>query len=567
MKTLSTSAKPFWRTLRFLCIGLLALTVLFGIQINSTNSGFITSALAQETPDSEPSEHDEDTTDDENDGSREQHTHGEKQDETDTPVPEEEEKTFEEKLDEALDAIKNPKSNEDLSQYFPPGLKRKFAEMESEAAKAGKQIDLVSNRYINNENLSTAYNNLESTIKDQIMQNPSLMTEGLETLALAQTGMRGYNAGGAARDFYGTSGAGRPGLSQSQQFSANALNNLNQLLSEDTPLAVNTGDISRLNIAKQQAYQWADYTSITQGNWGSCWTCTANAYLWAERPDIPSDVINQMLFTNQYRAGNGQLYNNWPIGNEPSKSNTSYNFSEGGEQSYAGRLMQQAIGTVSNDPYAWGGGNPGAASKAVGNMIGDSSYYVPNLNRIGGIAGLTNGINDGRYRTVQYIPFRGHSATQSGYLLPTTDGGFLGMGINDNSWGTRNEHAFLATAENAGKWVFPGGGGSRFGGPGFGEAMNGLLNGFQNLGNQQNQNAVQLQQMNQEKANDTYSKLTKEQKTLVRNICIQTIRPGIRPPNLCKPAVKDKSLPPLIAQNTTSSGTSSIQRSSIISSF
>lgn len=545
---------------------------------NTSNDSSDSSDNSADTSDDADKDKDEDT---EKDNKTEEHAE-KKQKETDTPPPEEEEKTYEEQLDEKLDKIKNPETNQDLAQYFPPGFKRKFDQAEAAAATKGKTIDLVSRKNIDTTKLNQAYDQLEATIRNQILANPSFEQEGLETLALAQTGMRVYNGGGAARDLYGTAGPGRPGLAQSQGYSVQTLNNINRLLSDPKALTVDTGRISRLNIAKQEAFQWADYTSITQGNWGSCWTCSANAYLWAERPDVASDAINQVLFDNQYRAGNGTLFvpggANWPSGNAPSQSNLAYDFSEGGEQSYAGRIMQQVIGVVADDGInwtygptpPWEGGVPEYASNAVGKMTGDTNYRVPNLRQIGGIPGLEAGINDGRYRVVQYIPFPGHSASQSGYLLPTTDGEFLGFGVNDNSWGTRNENMFLATPENRNRWTFPGGGGSRFGGPGFSSAMNGIINGLQNLGNQQNAasqqnaNAARLKQMNEREAKETYSKLTKDEKVVVRNVCIQTTRPGTGLPSLCKAAVTDASLPKMTAHDLMPSNK---QRDSMVSSF
>ncbi len=490
------------KAFKVICLLTLALAVAFGADTNSFKNAFPWEAHAEETSEISQSDDSSDnnsddsadadadeTPGDDKDKDKDDHDHAEeRQEDTDTPAPEEEEKTFEQKLDEALAKIKNPETNQDLARYFPPGFKRKFDQAEAAAATKGKAIDLVSRKNIDTTKLNQAYDQLETTIRSQILANPSLEQQGLETLALAQTGMRVYNGGGAARDLYGTAGPGFPGLGESQGYSVETLNNINRLLSDPNALTVNTGSISRLNIAKQEAFQWADYTSITQGNWGSCWTCSANAYLWAERPDVASDAINQVLFDNQYRAGNGSLFvpggSNWPSGNAPSESNVAYDFSETGEQSYAGRIMQQVIGVVADDGVnwtngarpPWEGGVPEYASNAVGKMTGDTDYRVPNLQRIGGIPGLEAGINDGRYRVVQYIPFPGHSASQSGYLLPTTDGGFLGFGVNDNSWGTRNENMFLATPENRNQWTFPGGGGSRFGGPGFSSAMNGIIN-------------------------------------------------------------------------------------------
>lgn len=589
MKTLSTSAKPFWRTLRFLCIGLLALTVLFGVQINSTNSGFITPALGQEAPDSKPSEANEDTADDDEDSSDPQDGHAEDQPETDTPVPElSEEEQEKERLQKVLDAMERG-DIETLKEYVPTELSRKFfQEAMNEIGALGRELDL-SAKYQNTQT-TAAIGKFKERVLSDIMSGAVTESEGLRTFADTIVGTRFTLGHRAAMDARGVSSKYIPGDTKSLQFTGDGggsfhlndgnqrvqsvLNNWTDLLNRGTDGTPAQGHFSAWEIVDQQAFRWGDPTSVTQGNMGSCWACSAEAQLWAWRPDIAADAINQLMFTGKfvsdftYETKNGDIKNfeftYFPSKLKPTRSNKAFSFEAGAEQAYVDHLLQALIGTAANDPVVWGGGNPGAASRALGKIAG---ILAPNISTVGGIQGFINGINDGTMRHIQYIPFRGHSATQSGFLLPTKDGGFVGIGINDNSWGTKNEHAFLATPENANKFVFPGGGGSRFGGEFFGDGMNRILNGFQNLGNQQNQNAVQLQTMTEQKATDSYSKLTKQQKELVRNICIQNLRPGSRPPNLCKPAVKDKSLPPLIAQNTTSSGSSSIQRSSIISSF
>ncbi len=70
--------------------------------------------------------------------------------------------------------------------------------------------------------------------------------------------------------------------------------------------------------------------------------------------------------------------------------------------------------------------------------------------------------------------------------------------------------------------------------------------------------------MNEREAKETYSKLTKDEKVVVRNVCIQTTRPGTGLPSICKAAVTDTSLPKMTAHDLMPSPKRS---DSMVSSF
>jgi hypothetical protein len=347
-------------------------------------------------------------------------------------------------------------------------------------------------------------------------------------------------------------------LQDAQNRAAATFRNMNQLLTD--PRATPTlGSLSRLEIARQYSYYFLDHTATAQGNWGSCWTCSAEAMGWAWRPDQMSSAMNQLIFTQRFVSpfsapGGGPPYS---IGYSlsdlmPSQSNLGFNMNNAGsgEQSYVNMLGQRLIGNIAGNSRPWNGGDPGAASRALYTVAGINS--TPTQYGVGGIQGLMQGINEGTMKLVQYIPFPGHSASNSGKILPTTDGGFLGFGINDNSWGQNGEHMFLATPENAGKFKFPGGIGSMFGGPGGAMGMaNGLMSGL--LGGMQGQPvspeaAAAAQNATQQQQSDAYSKLNTNERITVRSVCVQAVGPQTTSlPHVCRLALTDKTLPGLLS--------------------
>jgi hypothetical protein len=481
-------------------------------------------------------------------------------------------------LDQKTKKIKNPKDNAEALEHVAPDAKRKLEEAIAAAERAGKTVDLVSNGRYSPE-MEEEYSKLESTIKQGILNGSMNEAQGLQTLAQARLAGRIYTAGGeklngivpdgwnpgnpSART--GTTTAGFQ-LQDAQSRAAATFRNMNQLLT-DTRGAQNLGSLSRLSVAQQYSYYFLDHTAVTQGNWGSCWACSAEAMGWAWRPDQMSSAMNQLISTNSFVS---------PFSNEtsqsknfksdqlvPSPSNLTFDMNKagGGEQSYVDKLGQLLIGNLAGNSTPWNGGVPSYANSALFSVAG---ITTPTQYGVGGVPGLTKGINEGTIRLVQYIPFPGHSASNSGRVLPTTDGGFLGFGINDNSWGQNGEHMFLATPENINMFRFPGGGGSRFGGPGGDNGTaNGLISGL--LGGMQGQPvspqaAAAAQAATQQQQRDAYSKLNTNERVTVRSVCVQAVGPKTTSlPHVCRLALTDKTLPSIIdgaAVKSSGSGSS-----------
>jgi hypothetical protein len=237
----------------------------------------------------------------------------------------------------------------------------------------------------------------------------------------------------------------------------------------------------------------------------------------------------------------------------PTSSNLAFDMNRAGmgEQSYVNMLDQVLIGNLAGNSAPWNGGFPEAASNTLYTVTGING--VPTQSSVGGTRGLIDYINKGTVRIVQYIPFNGHSASNSGIMLPTTDGGYLGFGINDNSWGPQNEHAFLATYENVGKFQFPGGGGSQFGGLGDGitGAVSGVMAGL--LGSMQGQPVSAADQQaaknaTKKRQDEEYNKLDPHSRVLVRSVCVASVTPSTTSlPQICKRALTDPSLPSLVS--------------------
>ena len=465
-------------------------------------------------------------------------------------------------LDQKLEKIKNPKDNAEALERVAPDAKRKLNEAILEAERAGKAVDLFSNgRY--STAMETEYSKLESTIKQGILNGSMNEAQGLQTLAQARLAGRIYTAGGEKLNGIVPDGwnPGNPSartggmtsgfqLQDAQRRAAATFSNMNELLT-DTRGAQNLGSLSRLSVAQQYSYYFLDHTAVAQGNWGSCWTCSAEAMGWAWRPDQMSSAMNQLISTNGFVSPFSQESKSYTTQQlMPSRSNLNFDMNKGGagEQSYVDMLGQRLIGNLAGNAAPWNGGDPGAASNALFPVAG---ITTPTQFGVGGVQGLTQGINEGTIKLVQYIPFPGHSASNSGKILPTTDGGFLGFGINDNSWGQNGEHMFLATPENLNKFRFPGGGGSMFGGPGgaMGTA-NGLISGL--LGGMQGQPvspqaAAAAQAATQQQQRDAYSKLNTNERVTVRSVCVQAVGPKTTSlPHVCRLALTDKTLPSIL---------------------
>lgn len=465
-------------------------------------------------------------------------------------------------LDQKLDKIKKSKDNEEALERVAPDTKRKLNEAISAAERAGKTVDLFSNGRYSSE-METEYSKLESTIKQGILNGSIDEATGLQTLAQARLAGRIYTAGGEKLNGIvsdgwnpgnpsARTGTTTPGfqLQDAQRRAAATFSNMNQLLT-DTRGDKNLGSLPRLSVAQQYSYYFLDHTAVTQGNWGSCWACSAEAMGWAWRPDQMSSALNQLISTNSFVSPfspESKSYTTQQL--MPSNSNVSFNMNNagGGEQSYVDKLGQLLIGNLAGNSTPWNGGVSSYANSALFSVAG---ITTPTQYDVGGVPGLTKGINEGTIRLVQYIPFPGHSASNSGRILPTTDGGFLGFGINDNSWGQNGEHMFLATPENLNMFRFPGGGGSRFGGPGGDNGTaNGLISGL--LGGMQGQPvspqaAAAAQAATQQQQRDAYSKLNTNERVTVRSVCVQAVGPKTTSlPHVCRLALTDKTLPSIL---------------------
>ena len=113
---------------------------------------------------------------------------------------------------------------------------------------------------------------------------------------------------------------------------------------------------------------------------------------------------------------------------------------------------------------------------------------------------------------------------------------------------------FLAKPENLNKFVFPGGGGSRFGGPGGGGGAMGMTNGLMSglLGGMQGQPvspeaSAAAQAATQQQQRDAYSKLNTNERITVRSVCVQVVGPKTTSlPHVCRLALTDKTLPGIL---------------------
>ena len=466
-------------------------------------------------------------------------------------------------LDQKLDKIRNPKDNAEALEHVAPDPERKLDAAIAAAAREGKTVDLYSNRRYSSK-MEAEYSKLESTIKQGILNGSMNEAQGLQTLAQARLAGRIYTAGGDKLNGivpdawdpgnpFARSGKITPGfqLQDAQSRAAATFRNMDQLLT-DPRGAQTLGSLSRLSVAQQYSYYYLDHTAVAQGNQGTCWVCSADAMGWAWRPDQMSSTMNQLIFTNGFVSPfNSQSMGYTPQQLMPSQSNLAFNMNRAGsgEQSYVDMLGQRLIGNLAGNGAPWNGGDPSRANRALFSVAG---ITTPTQFGVGGVQGLMQGINEGTIKLAQYIPFPGHSASNSGKILPTTDGGFLGFGINDNSWGQNGENMFLAKPENLNKFVFPGGGGSMFGGLGGGAmgTANGLMSGL--LGGMQGQPvspeaSAAAQAATQQQQRDAYSKLNTNERITVRSVCVQVVGPKTTSlPHVCRLALTDKTLPGIL---------------------
>ncbi len=470
-------------------------------------------------------------------------------------------------LDQKLERIRNPESDEEAFEYVAVETKRKLLkEAAAEARRTGKKVDFLSNRRFSPA-MEKSYARLERTIERGIRNGSMTEREGLQTLQQARLAGRLFTAGG---EFLNGKvpdrwNPGRPDvrtgigpttkgfqLNKAQRQMSKLYDNMNTLLTSSRATPTLTNGVTRLDVARQQSLFALDPTAIAQGPMGTCWTCTAETMGWFWAPDQMSAANNQLIFNQRFVSpfgGKGRSYSVADLMPTDSNRNYDMNRAGSGEQSYVNMLDQVLIGNIAGNSAPQNGGDPAAASGALYSVTGVSG--TPTQYGVGGIPGLIRGINEGTLRTVQYIPFPGHSASNSGRLLPTTDGGYLGFGINDNSWGQSNERMFLATQENADKFKFPGGMGSNFGMGGMTGAVSGVMAGL--LGSMQGQPVSEADKQAAEKAttqqqDEEYNKLDTYSRVLVRSVCVQAVTPSTTSlPQVCRRALTDQSLPKLIS--------------------
>ena len=467
-------------------------------------------------------------------------------------------------LDKELAELRDLKNNQAALDILNPNTEKKLKMAMSEAAREGKPpVDLTTKRFWSRE-MEEEYSKLESTIREGILSGKMTKKDGFSLLGSTVVATNIFPANAKLLDGvvpdawdpgnpFARAGKITPGfqLQDAQNRAAATIRNMNQLLT-DPRGAETLGSLSRLSVAQQYSYYYLDHTAVAQGNQGTCWVCSADAMGWAWRPDQMSSAMNQLIFTNGFVSPfNSQSMGYTPQQLMPSQSNLAFNMNiaGSGEQSYVDMLGQRLIGNLAGNGAPWNGGDPSRANRALFSVAG---ITTPTQFGVGGVQGLAQGINEGTIKLAQYIPFPGHSASNSGKILPTTDGGFLGFGINDNSWGQNGENMFLAKPENLNKFVFPGGGGSMFGGLGGGAmgTANGLMSGL--LGGMQGQPvspeaSAAAQAATQQQQRDAYSKLNTNERITVRSVCVQVVGPKTTSlPHVCRLALTDKTLPGIL---------------------
>lgn len=458
---------------------------------------------AQEKPKDDPKT---DPKDDPKDGDR---THMKEQTPTATPTSTPEparELTPGEKFAKGRKEITNPQTNEDvLKNITSADLLRKIRTANAELTKEGKgEIDFVNGYDRGQLRLQASLHNFADKLGEAV--DKGLVSPDVALGALAHSKVAAViNAG---QGYYLSNNAriggqpltvnwdpGKPNVNPPGEVvpnyfyddfsnrTADAIDNFSTLVSSDQQTVLDrTGSkISKFQAVELMSMNMADASTVMQGNWGSCWTCPAVQMLWAWRPDQMSSAMNQLLFTGQFvspfnpnvkiRYSDSQL--------SPTNSNLMYNIRRAGqgEQSYIDMLGQRLVGNLAGNSAPWNGGYPGAANNSVYWIGGISG--VPYQSGIGGLTGLMNEANNGTLRTAGYGPFSGHWASNSGRMVYTTKGEFVGMMLNDNSWGQSGEIWMVAKPENLSRMRFPGGGGSAAGG--FGEMGAGLLKGLSNM--------------------------------------------------------------------------------------
>lgn len=473
-----------------------------------------------------------------------------------------------------FDRIENPQTLQDLISHLPPKLQRQFTDLLAK----NPNMDLLTNQYISDPRLQFKWDQFKQTIMSSSMTDADKMM----SLQLAQIGMRKNMAGAANMDFNNIETDFDPGSPWTARFDGRGNDNklywqswynentVNTLTYMEKILAINNTQMESSNIMRQALFQFADPASITQGPMGSCWTCTANSGIWAWDSRESADLIYQRLTTDTYTDKQGVTWRDFEVGLRPTESNLAYDFGEGGEQSYVARLGQETLGKMGGRTVISEGGPTPTALRAVGRVTTLFKTPLPTQQSIGGVPGLIRGINNGTVRYAEYNPFPGHSASNSGFVLPDKNGGFAGVGENNNSWGTKGENMFAAKPENAGLFKFPGGGGSRFGGGG-GGLLGGLTNllGKSNQNQTDNQQASEIRQMNDDNAQERYNELNENVQVTVQNICRNLIvesaarNQKIAVPSICRVAIADASNRPISVSSSSTQGTQSAQSSSI----
>lgn len=509
---------------------------------------------------------------------------------TETPEDEEEEKelTPKERLQQLGQEIIDSDDFNELVDGLPPDTERKFRQAQKDMVDAGYGDVNMRKDLTHTPEMVEALQRKRDVLIDAVMRGEMSEADYIQTMKMDRMALYKQAVGGAALDInnYGTDfdpgdptrvtkndNNGTYWLNESRKRFGTYLENTANILDPKKPLVggLEGTAMTRSRIAHELSLLVADHTAAAQGPWGSCWTCGGNQMALAWRPDDYSHMVDQVIHTGKFVSPYTNQTINFPSDIiRPSRSNLNYNMmqADNGEQQYTAKIGQYVVGVASGNNEPWDGGVTEYAGKGLEAITGiknvpwidprGGNTHIP-TNRLGGIDGLIDGINNGTVRVANYIPFPGHAAENSGFLLANGEGKFVGFGVNDNSWGQGGENAFLATKENANKFVFPKGGGTRFSDPLGGStigtigAMNSIIGNMnrqqamQNaLGQQQSaqQRAAQQQQMaqNQKEQEDKYNKLSSKEKRMLRVYCVRSTKPSAGIPTACRKALTDKSL-------------------------
>jgi hypothetical protein len=482
----------------------------------------------------------------------------------------------------------------ELVEGLPPDTARKFLQAQKEMIDGGYGDVNMRKDLTHTAELVKGLQTKRDALIDAVRRGEMSEADYLQTLKMDRLALYKQAVGGAALDKnrYGTDfdygnplkqtrndNDGTYWLNDARRRFQSYLNTTSDILDPNKPLAAGLqgSAMTRSRIAHEFSLLVADHTAAAQGPWGSCWTCAAvqTAIAWA--PDDYANMVQQVIrngtFLSPYTGESIKFPSDVLT---PSRSNLAFNINQadGGEQQYAARIGQYVVGIGAGNNEPWDGGvaeRAGAGLKAITGvenvpwieMRRGNNFHIP-TNQLGGLEGLVDQINLGTVRTAQYIPFPGHSAENSGFLLSNDKGQFVGFGVNDNSWGQRNENAFLATKGNIDKFKFPGGGGTRFGenlGGGTMASIGALNSLVRNMNQQQamqgalaqqqaaQQQAAQQQQIaqNKKQQEDSYNKLSNKEKRMLRVYCVRNTKPSAGIPTACRMAITDKGLGAYIA--------------------